>query len=322
MTRPMARTNGRGNRLDDAARAGWLYYVAGNTQDEIANTLGVSRQKAQRLVSLAVSLKLIKFRLDHPIARCMDLATELVRTFSLVSSEVVPTDPAAPESIAGVAVAGASEMERHLDCKTPKVIAVGTGRVLRACVEQLSAMDCPQHHLVSLVGNTMPDGSATAYNVVVRMAERVGGRHNPMPLPVLVRKPAELPILHSQEPVARTLELCEAADATFVGIGHIDASAPLVVDGFITFAESRDLVRRGAVGEIVGWVFDSRGRLIEGPTNRRVSSAPLVPDNPRPVIGLASGELKVAAILGALRGRLINALVTDESTAEAILAGA
>ena len=23
-------------RLDDAARAGWLYYVAGNTQDEIA----------------------------------------------------------------------------------------------------------------------------------------------------------------------------------------------------------------------------------------------------------------------------------------------
>ena len=43
------------SRLDDAARAGWLYYVAGNTQDEIARKLGVSRQSAQRLVSLAVS---------------------------------------------------------------------------------------------------------------------------------------------------------------------------------------------------------------------------------------------------------------------------
>ena len=31
-------------RLDDAARAGWLYYVAGNTQDQIAAKLGVSRQ--------------------------------------------------------------------------------------------------------------------------------------------------------------------------------------------------------------------------------------------------------------------------------------
>ena len=66
------------SRLDDAARAGWLYYVAGNTQDEIARKLGVSRQSAQRLVSLAVSEKLIKVRLDHPIARCMELsATDL-----------------------------------------------------------------------------------------------------------------------------------------------------------------------------------------------------------------------------------------------------
>ena len=72
----------------------------------------------------------------------------------------------------------------------------------------------------------MPDGSATAYNVVVRMAERVGGRHNPMPLPVLVRNPAELSILHSQEPVAKTLELCAGADTTFVGIGHIDGLGP------------------------------------------------------------------------------------------------
>ena len=318
----MARTNGGGNRLDDAARAGWLYYVAGNTQDEIARKLGVSRQSAQRLVSLAVSEKLIKFRLDHPIARCMELSSRLSHLFGLQSCEIVPSDSDAPESITGVAVAGAAEMQKHLDTKTAKVIAVGTGRVLRACVEQLPLMDCSQHHLVSLVGNTMTDGSAIAYNVVVRMAERVGGRHNPMPLPVLVRNPAELPILHSQEPVAKTLGLCAGADVTFVGIGHIDGSAPLMVDGFITHEESRALVRMGAVGEIVGWVFDSGGKLIAGLTNERVSSAPLVPANPRPVVGLAAGGHKVDAILGAMRGQLVNALVTDEATAEAILAHA
>jgi DNA-binding transcriptional regulator LsrR (DeoR family) len=47
-------------RLDAAARAGWLYYVARMTQDEIARELGVSRQKAQRLVSLAASTGLVK----------------------------------------------------------------------------------------------------------------------------------------------------------------------------------------------------------------------------------------------------------------------
>ena len=43
----MARIKG-GNRLDDAARAGWLYDVAGNTQDEIARKPGVVGQ-AERL---------------------------------------------------------------------------------------------------------------------------------------------------------------------------------------------------------------------------------------------------------------------------------
>jgi len=43
------------SRLDDAARAGWLYYIAGNTQDEIAKRLKFSRATAQRLVSLCLS---------------------------------------------------------------------------------------------------------------------------------------------------------------------------------------------------------------------------------------------------------------------------
>ncbi|MFI4998137.1 MAG: helix-turn-helix domain-containing protein, partial [Hyphomicrobiales bacterium] len=37
------------SRLDEAARAGWLYFIAGHTQDEIAKMLKVSRPTAQRL---------------------------------------------------------------------------------------------------------------------------------------------------------------------------------------------------------------------------------------------------------------------------------
>ena len=70
-------------KLDDAARAGWLYYVAGNTQDEIARKMGISRQSAQRLVAIAVSEKLVKVRIDHPIAECMKrLSTGLACAFA------------------------------------------------------------------------------------------------------------------------------------------------------------------------------------------------------------------------------------------------
>ena len=81
------------SRLDEAARAGWLYYIAGNTQDEIARKLGVSRQTAQRLVSLSISEKLIKVRLDHPIANCLELAERVKQKYAIDFCEVVPSDP-------------------------------------------------------------------------------------------------------------------------------------------------------------------------------------------------------------------------------------
>jgi DNA-binding transcriptional regulator LsrR (DeoR family) len=307
------------SRLDDAARAGWLYYVAGNTQDEIARKLGVSRQSAQRLVSLAVSERLVKVRLDHPIAHCMELSASLKEKFGLKSCEVVPSDPDAPSSIVGIAQAGAAEMERHLKSQHPKIIAIGTGRALRACVEQLPPMDCPQHSVVSLLGNMMSDGSATAYNVVIRMAERVSARHYPMPLPVHARSAEERRILHNQEPVHNILELARQADVTFVGIGNMDLNAPIFIDGFLTKDEMRAFNRAGAVGEITSWIYDKNGHVIEGLVNDRVNSAPLVVDPPNPVYGIAAGEAKVAAIKGAMVGKLINCLITNEYTAELLL---
>ncbi len=307
------------SRLDDAARAGWLYYVAGNTQDEIARKLGVSRQSAQRLVSLAVTERLVKVRLDHPIAKCMELSLRLKERFELLGCEIVPSDPDAPGSMTGVAQVGAVEMERHLKSNHPKIIAIGTGRALRSSVEQLPPMDCPQHRIVSLLGNMMSDGSATAYNVVIRMAERANARHYPMPLPVFARSAEEKKILHNQEPVHNILELTRQADVTFVGVGNMGLNAPLFVDGFLTREDVRALDRAGAAGEITSWVYDADGKLIDGLINDRVASAPLVVNPSNPVVGIAAGEAKVPAILGAMRGKLINTLITNEHTAELLL---
>ena len=91
------------SRLDAAARAGWLYFIAGHTQDEIAKRLKVSRATAQRLVSLCLSERLITFRLEHPIAACMDLAQRLADASASTTCEVVPTDPASATAVAGIA---------------------------------------------------------------------------------------------------------------------------------------------------------------------------------------------------------------------------
>src|ERR1700750_3403717 len=151
------------SRLDEAARAGWLYFIAGHTQDEIAKMLQVSRASAQRLVSLCLAERLITFRLEHPIAACMELAARLKELFHLAYCEVVPSDPAAPLSAAGIAERAANILETTLRTEKPTIVALGTGRAVRAAVERVSPIDCPHHQIVSLVGNISAERSATFF---------------------------------------------------------------------------------------------------------------------------------------------------------------
>jgi DNA-binding transcriptional regulator LsrR (DeoR family) len=317
----MARRPEANARLDDAARAGWLYYVAGRTQDEIAGQMGISRQSAQRLVSLAMAERLIKVRLDHPIAACMELGLRLKDRYGLRQAEVVPSDPTSSSTTVGIAEAGAAEIERWLKSSEPIIMAIGTGRTLKAAIDQLPAMDCPQHRIVSLTGNIGVDGSAAYYNVIFSMADAVKARHFPMPLPVIVSSAAEREVLHKQILVQSALSLGTQADIAFVGIGEVGIDAPLCEDGFLSREEMAELVTQGAAGEICGWMFDGDGRLLPGEINKRVASVPLPSRQTTTLIGIAKGRRKHLALRASLRGGLINGVITDEQTAEFLLAG-
>jgi DNA-binding transcriptional regulator LsrR (DeoR family) len=307
-------------RLDDAARAAWLYYVAGNTQDEVAQKLGVSRQTAQRLVSMAVSERLIKVRLDHPIARCMELAARLTDRFGIELCEVVPSDPASTSGSLGIAQATAADMEQRLRSLHPIVVAIGSGRSLRAAVDQLPPLDCPQHKIVSLVGNIAADGSASFYDVIVRFADAVQAPHYPMPLPVIASTSRERDLFFEQASVRQIVSLAQSADVTYVGVGDLGENPPLLQDGFITRKELHILNKAGAVGEIVGWAFDADGIPIDGLTNDRVASVKLERPAKRLAIGVAMGDVKTRAIAAALKGKWLSGLITDERTADRLLA--
>jgi DNA-binding transcriptional regulator LsrR (DeoR family) len=310
---------GDNSKLDDAARAGWLYYIAGNTQDEIAIKLGVSRQSAQRLVSLAVSARLIRFELDHPIGQCMRLGAELESRFGLKLVEVVPTDFAHPSALYGIGQTAARHLEMRLRSKEPAVIGVGTGRTLKAAVDHMTPMDCPQHKVVSMTANIALDGAAAYYNVIFNIADKTKARSYPWPLPVIADSVGEREVLLRQSIITSNLTLLASAQTIFVGVGSLDDNAPLVLDGFLSVDDLKKLQEAKAVGEICGWVFDANGVLIEGLTNERVTSAPIPSIDGRLMIAVAHGERKVAAIMAAITRPLVNGLITDEATARALL---
>jgi DNA-binding transcriptional regulator LsrR (DeoR family) len=316
LSRPEANNQ---SRLDDAARAGWLYYVAGNTQDEIARKLNVSRPTAQRLVALALAERLISFRLEHPIAACMELAAALADRYELAYCEVAPSDPGSDSVVLGAAERAATFLEHRLKAPEPLVVALGTGRTLRAAIERMGSLTCPHHRLVSLVGHISMRGSASFYDVLAHLSNLTHAPHYPMPLPVVVPSRSQRDQLMQLEPVVRVLELGAAADITLIGVGQMDESAQLYADGFISKEELDEMRRLGAIGEVTGWAYDAAGHIIPGGFNERLTSVPRIVPPGQLVVGVAQGTGKILPIHAALRGRIINGLITNETTAHSLL---
>ena len=316
---PRAPERSADRRRDDAARAAWLYFIGGRTQDDIAAQMDLSRQAVQRLVALAVSERLIKFRLDHPIAACSELAAALCEAHGLDFCDVAPSDPDAPEAVAGIAGAAAVRLQRMLGAQAPTVFCFGTGRTLRRTVEELETVDRPQHKIVSLVGAMSASGQASAFDVVMRLGDKTGAQRYPMPAPAVAESAEERASLRGQRACKLLRGLREQARASFVGIGEIGWQAPLHSDGFLTDADISALLERGAVGEITGWSFDARGRVLECPVNARVASLDLEVPPRRLTVVVGGGPKKVAPLRAALSGHLMSALITDEATARAVL---
>ncbi len=306
-------------RRDDAARAAWLYFIAGRTQDDIAHQLNVSRQAAQRLVSQAVAERLVSFRVDHPIASCTELAQRLIDRYALDFCEVVPTDLLEPSSCNAIAVAAALRLNRILAAKAPVILGVGTGRTMRACVHHLQEVDRPQHKILSLVGNMATDGRASIHEVAMRMADRVGAQRYPLAVPVLAASPDERAVLQGLASYQGVRDLHAKLNVVFVGISEIAWQCPLHRDGFAREQDIADLLGHGAVGEMIGWSFDADGRILDCTTNRKVTSLPLASPPAHLTVIVGGSPEKAEPIRAALKGRLGNALITDERTAATVL---
>jgi deoxyribonucleoside regulator len=136
-----------------------------------------------------------------------------------------------------------------------------------------------------------------------------------------------------RDPEIRSIfEAAQSVDIALCGIGLIAEDTP----GFCALAESygvsvRRLRQLGVVGEINYQPFAADGRIVDRPELRALMHRVLSVEGERLralsrrddgyVIAVAGGRTKVDAVRGALRGRFLNVLVTDEACAAGLLAG-
>jgi DNA-binding transcriptional regulator LsrR (DeoR family) len=106
-----------------------------------------------------------------------------------------------------------------------------------------------------------------------------------------------------------------------IGIGTIQPTlASLQRAGYLDAEDLARLEEIGTVGDVLARPLDADGCVLDVAVRRRVIGLEesMLRAIPR-VIAVAGGTTKAPAILAALRGRYVNFLVTDASTAGEIL---
>jgi DNA-binding transcriptional regulator LsrR (DeoR family) len=308
-----------------------LYYRQAKSQKDVAETLGVSPATVSRLLKRAVDEGLVRVELDLP--RTQELETALVQRFGLREAVVIAAGGRG-DTREELGVAAAAYFE--------KVVAHGMrvglscGFTLYQTVRALRERRFRDLSLYPLSGeSTLKLVDISPNTLVGMMAAKYRPHVTAYALPVQhlasLREVERERRRQLRDPeIRRIYEAAQSVDVALVGIGQIGEQTP----GFCSLAESygvsvRRLRQLGVVGEINYQPFDAGGAVVDHPELRilmhRVVSVDsrrlqaLSRHDERYVIAVAGGKGKAEAVRGAVNGKFMNVLVTDEDVALTLL---
>lgn len=316
--RNLARTSGENAVIQVA----WMYYYDGRNQQEIAETLGISRATVVNYLQEAREKGLIRITLAAPAFTTHRLALELCDRFGFAGAYVVPDEGTGIEEGFLRVVRGAAMWLPDLLEKGDR-LGVAWGRTVYELAEIVESQPVEDLTVLQLVGSMATPYGFTAEACSTRLAQRLGARCLNLHAPAIVSRAALATELREEPILKAQLDQLETVNKLLFSVGTATTDSHIVLSGLASPEDLRWYVDRGAVGVICGRFIDAEGRQLPGPMEDRMIGIPL----PR-LVGLGMGILitpgldKIEATRAAIRGGYVTHLVTGTTVAEALLSAA
>jgi deoxyribonucleoside regulator len=299
-----------------------LYYRNGLTQEQVAERLGISRQSIGRHLKRAQELGIVEIKIHSPLSLSAELEYRLEKTFHLHEVIVVQPPADTDESIKeALGEAGAAFLERRV--KNGDIIGVTWSSTVLQCAMHLGKVGARKVTVVQMNGSLDRSAYSTrAEYIVDRIAEAFGGKAVALAAPLMVDRSDIIASLLSDSRIAAALALARKANVALFGVGDVSEQSSLFKTGYL----DRQMLRKlrmgthGAVGDICGRFYDAQGRVCASEFDERTLAIELEKLKSKELsVAVAGGLHKVEAILGMLRGRYCNVLITDAETANGLL---
>ena len=304
----------------DILKICYLYYQEEKTQEEISRIFGVSRFKISRVLKEARQKGLVSITIHDPMSDLTGTEISLAKKFQIDQAIVVKGNEFSGKPFLDQIGEAAANYLRQV-VNSYKILGVTWGSTVYHVVRNLQPVDVKDLTLVQIGGGLGSIEGSDNNMLTMMLGQKLGARAHVIPAPVIVRNRSIRDTLFKEKKIHETLAIARKADLVLFGVGIIGAEGLLWKAGFLTDHDAAKLRNSGAVGAICGRFFDRKGQKCwDELDDRTIGLALSELRKIRHKICVAIGKEKVPGILGALRGNLLNALITDEGTAEHLLA--
>jgi DNA-binding transcriptional regulator LsrR (DeoR family) len=303
--------------VDQVAR---LFFERHLTKVEIAGRLRISRFRVARLLDQALANGVVRIEFRDAPAQDRALGRAIKERFGVDRCVVAETggDDAAVARLAADVVDGL--------LGRGEAIGIAWGSTVGRVVRAMTARDDPAIDVVQLAGSsTTLDAGTDPGDLTLVLAERLGARHHRIHAPAFVESTELRAALIRQPEIAATVGRFDSLTVAVVGIGAFGTSggvpsSSLLRSGALNADDLQRLAGLGAVGDLLVHAFTADGRFVAPDVTKRAIAISIeqlrrVPN----VVAVAAGPAKVAAIGGALATGVVRVLVTDATTAGALL---
>ena len=305
-----------------------LYYQDDMNQQEVGDFLGVSRSSVLRMLQKGKELGIVTIELHNPrFYDYGDMEKKLEKAYGLRDVLIVENSVLDTRQEAASYMFGTASDYLYSVFKDGDRIGVAMGNTLNNVVSTNKTYEKDKDLMfVALEGSISRitvDGTDVQGNELARkFADKFGGSYTQFLSPAVFSDWKVLEFFMKEKAVNYILDEFKDLNVVVVGIGVPDGTEhTLDKAGYMTASERRTLVEYGAVGDMCLQFYDSEGNTEPYRFfNDRVAAMRLedirnVPNK----IGIAGGERKVEAVMGAIRGGYINTLITDTECAQRLI---
>jgi DNA-binding transcriptional regulator LsrR (DeoR family) len=297
-----------------ALRASWLYYMEGQTQEQIARILGINRVRVNRILAAARDSGLVQVRINSRLTSCLELERILKDQYGIGEAFVVPTPADAEDVRRVVGHEGGRILSDRLHDNVD--VAVGWGRTLRLSLQTMERRSIPGMEVVSLTGGLIHGSVMNSHETAMRLSDMFNAKCSYIVGPAFTDTEETRDMLLRQPMLMDAFAHARNADIAYMSVGGLDGNTTMAQLGLIGPDDIETLARAGAVGDLLSYWIDEHGNVVDHPLNKRVLALP--PDDLKSipsVILVTGGVHRYRAIRAALRKGVVSTLVTDEDTA-------